>query len=147
MVQPACKYCGKVLAAYADAQQKVMQVQALMGDANGNGIPDALEGMVGPYAGMMRPMPPAYGMPPAPYGVPPSPYGIQGAPYGVPPAIGMPMASPPMMGAPVVNANMYAAAGQMQRRFTMWIVLSVAVPTVLGIVVAIVSMIAAFAGH
>jgi hypothetical protein len=42
--QPACRYCGTVFAHYARAAEKVAVVNALMGDANRNGIPDVLEG-------------------------------------------------------------------------------------------------------
>jgi hypothetical protein len=44
MSQPTCRYCGTVLAHYARAAEKVAVVNALMGDANRNGIPDVLEG-------------------------------------------------------------------------------------------------------
>jgi hypothetical protein len=127
LVQPACRYCGKALAAYAQAQAKVMQVQALMGDANGNGIPDALEGFVAPYAGMMRPMPPMAPMPP--YAMPPGT-------YAVPPA-----------GAPVADPMAGAAAAQLGRTFVKGIVLATVVPAVIGVVVTIVALIAAFAVH
>ncbi len=79
---PSCKYCGKVLPNYADAAQKVAQVQALMQDSDGSGIPNALKGLVGPYAPFVQPgagaVPPAYG---GPYAGPP----VQGipSPYGV----------------------------------------------------------------
>lgn len=61
MSQPTCRYCGTVLAHYARAAEKVAVVNALMGDANRNGIPDVLEGAArmgttpmhggGPHAG------------------------------------------------------------------------------------------------
>jgi hypothetical protein len=44
MSQPNCRYCGTVLAHYARAAEKIAVVNALMGDANGNGIPDVFEG-------------------------------------------------------------------------------------------------------
>jgi hypothetical protein len=44
MSQPNCRYCGTVLAHYARAAEKIAVVNALMGDANHNGIPDVLEG-------------------------------------------------------------------------------------------------------
>src|SRR5688572_14546462 len=45
MSLPQCRYCGTVLQHYASAAEKVAVVNAMMGDANRNGIPDALEGM------------------------------------------------------------------------------------------------------
>lgn len=45
MSQPACRHCGTVLAHYARAAEKVAVVNALMADANQNGIPDMFEGM------------------------------------------------------------------------------------------------------
>jgi hypothetical protein len=46
--QPACRHCGTVLAHYARAAEraaeKVAVVNALLGDANRNGIPDVFEG-------------------------------------------------------------------------------------------------------
>ncbi|HEU4535152.1 MAG TPA: hypothetical protein VFS00_13585 [Polyangiaceae bacterium] len=48
MSQPACRHCGTVLAHYARAAEraaeKVAVVNALLADANHNGIPDMFEG-------------------------------------------------------------------------------------------------------
>ncbi len=41
-----CRYCGTVLAHHARAAQQVAVVQQMMADRNGNGIPDAYEGLV-----------------------------------------------------------------------------------------------------
>jgi hypothetical protein len=62
MSQPTCRYCGTVLAHYARAAEKVAVVNALMGDANRNGIPDALEGMA-QMGGAPMHMPPGGGHP------------------------------------------------------------------------------------
>ena len=52
--QPACRHCGTVLAHYARAAEraaeKVAVVNALLGDANRNGIPDVFEGAAHPGA-------------------------------------------------------------------------------------------------
>lgn len=41
-----CKYCGTLLAHHARAQQQVAVVKEMLADRNGNGIPDAFEGLV-----------------------------------------------------------------------------------------------------
>lgn len=87
----ACKYCGTLLAHHARAQQQVAVINEMMADRNGNGIPDAYEGLVAnaqanamnqvfnPYAqqppmgGMGMGMPPN-AMGPMPMG-PMNPYG------------------------------------------------------------------------
>jgi uncharacterized protein (DUF983 family) len=120
MVAPSCRYCGKVLPSYAESQQKVMQVQAVMG------------GMV---AGMMAPVPPQYGAPP--YGSPP-PYGAP-PPYGSPPTMGGPMGAPPMMGGPAGIPAMFQVQQQIQRRFRTWILLSVLGPLILAMVIVVAS--------
>jgi hypothetical protein len=62
MSQPTCRYCGTVLGHYARAAEKVAVVNALMGDANRNGIPDVLEGMAQMGGAPMR-MPPGGAQP------------------------------------------------------------------------------------
>jgi hypothetical protein len=42
----SCRYCGTLLAHHARAQQQVAVVNQMMADRNGNGIPDAYEGIV-----------------------------------------------------------------------------------------------------
>jgi hypothetical protein len=46
MSQPACRYCGTVLPHHARAAQQAELVTNLLADKNGNGIPDAFEGLV-----------------------------------------------------------------------------------------------------
>jgi hypothetical protein len=62
LTMPSCRYCGTVHAHVARAAEKVAVVNALMGDANRNGIPDVFEGMarVGgtPLAPTGGPLPP-----------------------------------------------------------------------------------------
>jgi hypothetical protein len=41
-----CRYCGTVLAHHARAAQQVAVINQMMADRNGNGIPDAFEGVV-----------------------------------------------------------------------------------------------------
>lgn len=78
-----CRYCGTLLAHHARAQQQVAVIHQMMADRNGNGIPDAFEGVVA--NAQANAMHQAFGMPPA-YGAPP----MVGAPpmYGAPPAGG-----------------------------------------------------------
>jgi hypothetical protein len=42
----SCKYCGTLLAHHARAQEQVAVLNQMMVDRNGNGIPDAYEGIV-----------------------------------------------------------------------------------------------------
>lgn len=42
----ACIHCGQVLAHHARAAQQVAVINQMMADRNGNGIPDAFEGLV-----------------------------------------------------------------------------------------------------
>jgi hypothetical protein len=44
--QQACRYCGTVLPHHARAAQQAELVTNLLADKNGNGIPDAFEGLV-----------------------------------------------------------------------------------------------------
>jgi hypothetical protein len=76
-----CRYCGTLLAHRARAQQQAVLVQEMLADRNGNGIPDAYEGLVA--NAQANAMQQAFGAPPpySPYA--PPPYG--GAPiYGQP---------------------------------------------------------------
>jgi hypothetical protein len=92
----ACKHCGTVLAHHRRAAEQVAVIHEMMADRNGNGIPDAYEGLVANaqsnaalhvQANMM-------GMPQA------SPYAASGASYGAPPAGGFGAAPPVAMGPP-----------------------------------------------
>lgn len=58
----SCAYCGTLLPHHARAAQQVAVVQQMLADRNGNGIPDAFEGLVqtGPPHGSA----PSYGHPP-----------------------------------------------------------------------------------
>jgi hypothetical protein len=42
----SCRYCGTLLAHHARAAQQVAVVNQMLADRNGNGIPDAYEGLV-----------------------------------------------------------------------------------------------------
>ncbi len=54
-----CAYCGTLLPHHARAAQQVAVVQQMLADRNGNGIPDAFEGMVqGAQQNAMRQVPP-----------------------------------------------------------------------------------------
>jgi hypothetical protein len=82
MARPNCAYCGTVLPHHARAAQQVAVVNQMMADRNGNGIPDAFEGLLAnaPYGqahliGTGLPHGPHAPMPP---GVPPM--GMPGAP-------------------------------------------------------------------
>ncbi|MBL9108122.1 MAG: hypothetical protein JNM74_02580 [Myxococcales bacterium] len=46
MAKPSCTYCGTVLPHHARAAQQVAVVNQMMADRNGNGIPDAFEGLI-----------------------------------------------------------------------------------------------------
>ncbi|MCU0685584.1 MAG: zinc ribbon domain-containing protein [Polyangiaceae bacterium] len=101
MSQPNCRYCGTVLAHYARAAEKVAVVNALMGDANGNGIPDVLEGAArlgtvptGMPRGAGQPMVVVHSANGGPVG-PTGPVGYQGQPPAfLPPMHGQPMGYP-----------------------------------------------------
>lgn len=106
MHQPKCRFCGTVLAHYARAAEKVAVVNAMMRDANGNGIPDALEGMAGLPTG--GPVPPMGGAPMTPGARPMISQGgmamLGGGP--APPMGGGPVGSfGPMGGAPDVYGH------------------------------------------
>lgn len=65
----ACRFCGAAHVHHRRAAEKVAQVQALLRDANGNGIPDALEGVMGG----VQPVSPLQGIP-QPFAPPPGGY-------------------------------------------------------------------------
>lgn len=87
-----CRHCGTVLPHHARAQQQVAVINQMMADRNGNGIPDAFEGIVanananamnqafgfGGQGAPMGPMGPTY-----PMGYPPAPHGMY--PHGMHP--------------------------------------------------------------
>src|SRR5262249_55453548 len=68
----SCKYCGTLLAHHARAQQQIAVVNGMLADRNGNGIPDAYEGLVA--NAQANAMQQAFG---APYAAPPT--------FGAPP--------------------------------------------------------------
>ena len=132
-----CRFCGTVLAHHARAMEKVAVVQGLLGDANGNGIPDALEGMIAP--GMM---PPRAGSPVGGFGMGPPPGGAVVITSGSAVVLGGP--APPMTGGPVgfAGAPAYQAAEHARRgvrnMMVLIIVFAVALPLLIaGISVAI----------
>jgi hypothetical protein len=63
----SCKYCGTLLAHHARAAQQVAVINQMMADRNGNGIPDAYEGL------MANAQNQAFGMGVPPYGQPMGP--------------------------------------------------------------------------
>lgn len=66
-----CRYCGTLLAHHARAAQQVAVVNQMMVDRNGNGIPDAFEGIVA--NAQSNAMHQAFGANPYPYGQPMGP--------------------------------------------------------------------------
>jgi hypothetical protein len=94
MAKPNCTYCKTVLPHHARAAQQVAVVNQMMQDRNGNGIPDAFEGLIAN----------------APHGQ----VHLIGTSVHMGPGQGMPGA-PPMMGMPGVNPMMgYGVHHQMQ---------------------------------
>ena len=65
----SCRYCGTLLAHHARAAQQVAVVNQMMVDRNGNGIPDAFEGLVANAQANAYNQ--AFGIGPGPYGQPP----------------------------------------------------------------------------
>jgi len=117
----ACKFCGTLLAHHARAQQQVAVINQMMVDRNGNGIPDAYEGIVA--NAQANALNQAFGMggnPYAPYGGSP-----MGGGMGMPP--GMNMNNP-------YAPNVYIAqqTGRAMSRVVMMVVLSVVAITVLS---------------
>ena len=109
----SCAYCGTLLAHHARAAEKVAVVQQLMADRNGNGIPDALEGLMNP--GMLPPGGSPYGMPP---GAMPPPYGAPMGGYGAP----MGGYGAPMGGFGPPGLPLHDDIGRRIRKMTLWIV-------------------------
>lgn len=105
----SCKYCGTLLAHHARAQQQVAVINQMMADRNGNGIPDAYEGIVA--NAQANAMNQAFGM----------------GPYG------QPMGGPMMMGG--MNPHMHAANMQMANNVnkTMSTIMIVVVISVVGV--------------
>lgn len=69
----SCRFCGTVLAHHARAAQQVAVVNQMLADRNGNGIPDAYEGLVA--NAQNNAMNQAFGYPPAGgFGAPMHPY-------------------------------------------------------------------------
>ena len=122
----SCRYCGTLLAHHARAAQQVAVVNQMMADRNGNGIPDAFEGIVA--NAQANAMNQAFGMRPQPYGQP------MGAP---------PMGYHPMgMGAQMHAANMQhvAHATRTASKVILIVALSIVAVTllVIGVAVALV---------
>jgi len=65
----SCRYCGTLLAHHARAAQQVAVIHQMMADRNGNGIPDAYEGLVA--NAQANALNQAFGIGPHPYGPPP----------------------------------------------------------------------------
>jgi hypothetical protein len=87
----SCKYCGTLLAHHARAQEQIAVVSGMLADRNGNGIPDAYEGLVA--NAQANAMNQAFGVNVMnnPYGPPPGGYGHPG--YGAPHAMMNPVAA------------------------------------------------------
>jgi hypothetical protein len=64
----SCKYCGTLLAHHARAAQQVAVINQMMADRNGNGIPDAYEGVIA--NAQANALNQAFGMGVPPYGQP-----------------------------------------------------------------------------
>ncbi len=97
----SCKYCGTLLAHHARAQEQVAVLNQMMVDRNGNGIPDAYEGLVA--NAQANALNQAFGLPP--YGAPPGAMGVPPGAMGVPPGV-----TP--FGAPMVYGNVHVASAQ-----------------------------------
>lgn len=87
MARPNCAYCGTVLPHHARAAQQVAVVNQMMADRNGNGIPDAFEGLLAnaPY-GQAHLI--GTGLPHGPH----APMAPGAPPMGIPGAPGYPVA-------------------------------------------------------
>ncbi len=64
----SCKFCGTLLAHHARAAQQVAVINQMMADRNGNGIPDAYEGVIA--NAQANALNQAFGMGPSPYAQP-----------------------------------------------------------------------------
>jgi hypothetical protein len=115
----ACKFCGTLLAHHARAQQQVAVINQMMVDRNGNGIPDAYEGIVA--NAQANAMNQAFGMNPyAPYG--------GGGPMGAPPGMNNPYGNP-------YAANAYVAqnVGRAMSKAMILVVVSILAITLLSV--------------
>jgi hypothetical protein len=116
-----CKFCGTLLAHHARAQQQVAVINQMMVDRNGNGIPDAYEGIVA--NAQANAMNQAFGMNPyAPYG--------GGPPMGAPPGMGM---NNPYGNPYAANAMVAQNVGRAMSRAMIMVVISILAITVLSI--------------
>jgi len=123
----SCKYCGTVLAHHARAAQQVAVINQMMADRNGNGIPDAFEGLVA--NAQANAMNQAFGMGPAPYG---PPMGVHPMPHAMHAPHGMHV------------ANMHVAqATRTASRIMIFVAIGIGVAalTVVGIAVAMVVLV------
>ncbi len=81
MAKINCSYCGTVLPHHARAAQQVAVVNQMMADRNGNGIPDAFEGIVSGAQGPVHLIGTGAQLPPGAYGQGGSPFQAPGAAY------------------------------------------------------------------
>lgn len=122
-----CRYCGTLLAHHQRAQQQVAVINQMMQDSNGNGIPDAFEGVVAnAQRGAMNQ---AFGMNMNPYG---NPYGSPyNSPYQGPGMMGGPQVF--VNGVPVTNPHAAAQITKTVSSIMMIVVIGVLVVTVLSV--------------
>ncbi|HVH42604.1 MAG TPA: hypothetical protein VM925_09675 [Labilithrix sp.] len=120
-----CRYCGTLLAHHARAAQQVAVVNQMLADRNGNGIPDAYEGLVA--NAQANALNQAFGMGPPPYGSPMGP--PMPGPHGY---------APPAVHIHAANMHMQAATRTMSK--VMLIVVVSIVLVALGIVGLAVAM-------
>lgn len=125
----SCKYCGTLLAHHARAAQQVAVINQMMADRNGNGIPDAYEGLVA--NAQANAMNQAFGMGPAPY---------------VHPMGGHPM-MPPAAHHPMHAANVHIGqTTQAMKKVAILVFVGIGVATLL-IVGVTVAMLVMLRGH
>jgi hypothetical protein len=137
----SCKYCGTLLAHHARAQQQVAVINQMMADRNGNGIPDAYEGLIA--NAQANAMNQAFGTNPYPYGAPMGGPPMMGGPLGP----GAPMGMNPMMGpaAQVHAAHVHAAnmhvqhAAKTMSKVMIAVVVGIVLVTVLTVGIGIAS--------
>ena len=120
-----CRYCGTLLAHHARAQQQVAVVHQMLADRNGNGIPDAYEGLVAnAQANALN-----------------QAFGVNQYPYGGPP-MGNPMMGNPMMGpnAHFAAANFHAQqVGRTMSKVMIIVFVSIALVTLLTVGLGVLS--------
>jgi len=119
-----CRHCGTVLPHHARAQQQIAVVQGMMADRNGNGIPDAYEGLVA--NAQANAMNQAFGMGPM-YQAPP-------------PMMGAPHLMNPYAQAHVAQAN---AIHQASRSIALFVGIGIGVFVLLFVVLGAVFFVAA----